>query len=182
MICMVHGSMMELLQKLMTKFIKTELLAKASSLLPITCSNDLVRDLVIDFATKQCLLCTVELTENQVTVFSSDVRAFYNTAVKYMVKKFPLNDPILEYAGFLDDSHCQQYLLDNVVTLIQCLPFEAPVHEMDELHEKFTMYQLLNTDTTMDSCREGGLLRPDFLWHEISKVISPASGGGGFPF
>uniref|UniRef100_H3B615 DUF4371 domain-containing protein n=1 Tax=Latimeria chalumnae TaxID=7897 RepID=H3B615_LATCH len=170
MIHMVHGSMMELLQKVV----------EASSLLATDYSdvNNQVpnHDLFIGFATKQYLVCTVELTESQVTVFYSDVRDFYTTAVKYIVEKFPLNDPILEFAGFLDDSHYHQYSLDNAVTLIQHLPLQVSAHEMDELHEEFTMYQLLNTDTTtMDSCREGGLLRPDILCNENPKIIYPGT-------
>uniref|UniRef100_H3A3T0 HAT C-terminal dimerisation domain-containing protein n=1 Tax=Latimeria chalumnae TaxID=7897 RepID=H3A3T0_LATCH len=158
---MVHGSLMELLRKVMIEFIRTEVLTEASSLLATDYSdvNNQVpnRDLFIGFATKQYLLRTVELTESQITVLYSNLRNFYPTAVKYIVKKFPLNYPILTFAGFLDYSHHQQYSLNNVITLIQ------------HLISSFCMYQPLNIDTTtMDSCREGGL-RPDILWHEISK-------------
>uniref|UniRef100_H2ZS67 HAT C-terminal dimerisation domain-containing protein n=1 Tax=Latimeria chalumnae TaxID=7897 RepID=H2ZS67_LATCH len=174
MINTAHGSMMELLRKVIIKFIRTEVLAEALSLLATNYSdvNNHVPycDLFIGFATKQYLLRTVELTESQVTMFYSDVRDLFSTAVKYIVKKFPLNDPIHKFVSFLGYRHHQQYSLDNVVALIQHLPFQASACEMDELHEEFTMYQLLNIDaTTMDSCREGGLLRPDILQHKTSK-------------
>uniref|UniRef100_H3A3T1 DUF4371 domain-containing protein n=1 Tax=Latimeria chalumnae TaxID=7897 RepID=H3A3T1_LATCH len=98
---MVHGSLMELLRKVMIEFIRTEVLTEASSLLATDYSdvNNQVpnRDLFIGFATKQYLLRTVELTESQITVLYSNLRNFYPTAVKYIVKKFPLNYPILTF-------------------------------------------------------------------------------------
>nr|XP_014348151.1 PREDICTED: uncharacterized protein LOC106704816 [Latimeria chalumnae] len=64
---MVHGSMMELLQKVTIKFIRTEVLAEASSLLAINYSDSNSQlpnhDLFIGFATKQCLLHNVAYRE-----------------------------------------------------------------------------------------------------------------------
>lgn len=69
----------------------------------------------------------------------SAVIGFYQTALQYMVDKFPLKEQTLQHAQFLDVDKRQSVSFDSVLYFSSKLPNLSL--SQDKLHEEFTNYQ-----------------------------------------
>ena len=116
----LHSQCVELLRKLLSKFVKVAVIKEATHLAEIdyhTKENQLTDDtLFIGFTTKQKLEKLKregEMSSSVEKKFFDGVRQYYEAATKYIFDKFPLNDDTLNYAcsicGVSQQNECSFY-------------------------------------------------------------------------
>ena len=155
---LIHRLQICLLRQLKTflnKFLKPNIIAECDDLsikeqLPYKDTECQLSDeeLFIGFLTKMKLgdlLTKADISQAQVDKFHDAVRAFYVTAVDYMYKWFPLQDPLLinsKWTIFYQRLETRfstvEYFLDRYSNLLKFSP-----DQMNRLNEQFCDYQTM---------------------------------------
>ena len=73
--------------------------------------------------------------------FRQEVRLFYIGALQYMQKKFPLQDPLLKFAIFLNPSNRLSVTFNEIKSLLVLFPDLISKEQYDVLFAEYTDYQ-----------------------------------------
>ncbi len=118
-----------------------------------------------------------DLSDEDINVFYRSVRNFYITSCDYILKTWPLNDKLLQHAEILDISLRQEVSFSSLKFFIDKFPCLLGDANIDDLEVEFASYQV---DDSIKAVAEAGL-RVDELWHAISQVKDPSTGGSKYP-
>ena len=187
----LHSQCVELLRKLLSKFVKVAVIKKATHLAEIdyhTKENQLTDDtLFIGFTTKQRLEKLKREGEMSPSVekkFFDGVRQSYEAATKSIFNKFPLNDDTPKHAQFVefhDRMNAQftdvEYFADRYSTVLQLTS-----EQCNALFDEFVDYQLLESTDILDDTwkatnvqvEEGEMqaVRPDAIRNFLASMKS----------
>ena len=97
--------------------------------------------------------------------FYCAIRAFYKTAVDYMIKKFPYEDSILLHAAVADVKKREETEFTSVQFFVKRFPcLNLSPMDNDKLERQFVAYQTNDLPEVITSCD-----RADRQWHIMSQ-------------
>jgi hypothetical protein len=167
MIHKIHVSAMGLYKDLLCCFIKPEIVQQYShKVLDLPFDDQNMHrsrtDLFVGFAASQELRKTELDNSPEGIKFKDEVKDFYLKALQYMKAKFPLKDPVLKTARFLDPTHRLSVTFTEVENLIHYFPDVISESQVDVLFTQYTDYQTAN-DLPIDPGQ-----RIDTFWFKLS--------------
>lgn len=128
-----------------------------------------------------------DISEHDQAKFYRSVRAFYERAMEYALLNLPLEDALLQNAGFVNFHVRETATFQQVEYFVErfgaLLPFQSP-REMDVLLDEFVEYQLLQDDDIPSDVWDKASIvidddttyhRMDIVWHHISTLKAPDS-------
>ena len=95
-----------------------------------------------------------------------------------MQKKFPLRDPVIKGAVFLDPERRNSVSYSDVKKLLAIFPGVVSEGQSDLLFDEYASYQIAK-DMAKDGTFEGE--RVDEIWHHIGQVKEPSSTAPMYP-
>ena len=152
-IFLVADGIQSFLKTLLGRFLTIESIVSADNIENIDFmnpNNHLHNDYVsVGMITKQCLHKCLEngdITPRDLKVFYSSVHEFFTEAVRYALKKLPVQDKLLQHARFLDVMEKVKHKFSSVEFFCQKYStlFKFTPAIMDSLHDEFIEYQLLD--------------------------------------
>ena len=191
LIHVLHPQLTKLLKRVLGKYLKPSILAKAvadQKLAEVNFKalenqvNDV--DLVIGMMTKQLarkLLDDGDITENQLKAFYAAIRTFFIRATDYLFKWCPLQDKLLIHSTWIDFERRLERNFSSVEYFISLYPKVFSDINMEKLHEQFIFYQLLVTEDIVQAVREKYALtdddthRIDDLWSYLATLKTPGT-------
>ena len=175
MIHKVHLSAMTLYRDLLCCLIKPEVIQQYShNVLDLPFDDPSVHrshsDLFIGFAASQELRKTELDNSTEGIKFKDEAIAFYIKALQYIKSKFPLKDPVLKTARFMDPTNKLSVSFAEVENLIQYFPdVISGSEQINVLFSQYTDYQTAH-DLPIDSEQ-----RIDTFWFKLSLMRNPAN-------
>lgn len=192
LIHVLHPQLTKLLKRVLGRFLKPSILAKAVADEKLAEINfkDMENqvnneDLVIGMMTKQMahkLLEDGDITTNQLKVFYTAVRAFYIRATEYLLKWCPLQDRLLIHSTWIDFEHRLERNFSSVEYFVGLYPNVFVDMNIEKLNDQFIAYQLLVTEEVIRAVREKSGLqneedvnRIDDLWLYLATLKIPGT-------
>ena len=195
----LHSQCMELLRKLLVKFVRVAVIKATTHQTEIDYNNkdNQLPDstLFIGFTTRQKLQKLEregDISPLEVKKFIDGVRKYYEAATKYVLDKFPLNDDTLKHARFVEfdrRAHADlnftdvEYFANRYSAILKFTP-----KELDALFDEFADYQLLESADISgdiwkaarahyqveegDEERKEAFPRIDVIWAFLTKMKS----------
>ena len=177
-----------LLIKLLSKFIKPNAIQEYrenNNLMDYCDSTHQLEDskLFVGLITSSTLrkkLHDGNITDRCVRKFYASVRSFYEAAVAYVLKWFPLDENLVRDSKFVDFRTKEQCVFSMVCTFIERYPkiLKFNDQELDKLNEQFLDYQALSSeDITKDVwedavCYEVNMNSEKITYHWMDLIWS----------
>jgi hypothetical protein len=167
MIHMIRNMLLELLRSILTKFLTP------AAFKPVLTDINVDTKLQYELKTDEKLvigehartfLKEKNLKPQKVTEIFQAIREFYRTAAKYIIKKLPLNDPVLKNATSFDLSKFQHASFSAVGFFVEKFPALTPACSMDQLEEEFSSLQFEDLGPVLQH------ERIDEQWHAVSQI------------
>lgn len=168
---MVHKQkhvMSVLLRDLMVKFVKpVSMRAKKLTEVDLTKAINLKsgKDIMIGEKAEQWIHES-GLPQKAVEDFYQSVLKFFQTACQYIIKKFPIDSPVLHHAQVADITQRDKASVESIKYFLQRFPCMVPAGgSKDKLESEFCLYQIEDIPAdvmTMD--------RADHQWNAIGNI------------
>ena len=188
---LVYDHCHSLLRKIVSKFVKTDVIKASTSLSEVdfTLGNQLSNDCIfIGFVTRQKLKTLVnegDITPHASNKFLQGVRSFYEAAVEYIKAKFPLNDDVLLHARVVNFEKREASQFSDIEYFIEryssVLGFSSS--EQNAVFDEFVEYVLLEErdipQSVWESAKESledekqTFVRMDVIWAFLSSMKTP---------
>lgn len=189
----LHGQMFRLLRKLLSKFVSPTVVRDATDLTEV-CYADQANQLddsklFVGLLTRSKLqkkLDEGDISPQQMKNFYASVRAFYCKTVEYIIKWFPLKEPVVRDSQFVDFFTKEQCDFSMVTNYVQRYPalLNFKDEDLDKLNEEFVDYQTLHKNDIPGSVWEEAtervdgegtatLWRMDTIWGHLAEMKLP---------
>ena len=192
LIHVLQPQLTKLLKRVLGKFLKAPVLAKAvaddklAEINFMDMENQVDnKELVIGMMTKQMankLLEDGDITTNQLKVFYTAIRAFYTRATEYLLKWCPLQDSLLIHSTWIDFEHRLERNFSSVEYFVSLYPNVFVDMNTVKLNDQFIAYQLLVTEEVIETVRQKSGLqneedvhRIDDLWSYLATLKIPGT-------
>ena len=133
-----------------------------------------------------------DILNNNVREFYASVKAFYVSAMAYMLKWFPFSEAIIRCSEFVDFDQKEHCDFSMVLTVVERYPklldFQQSPQEIDKLNEEFVDYQALSRNEVPKeiwedaACYETGessdkvvFHRMDVIWSHLTDMKIPGT-------
>ena len=183
---LLHEEMQKFMNKLATRFVKSEVIQQLNeekrSFSALNMSRENQRDdqnIHIGLLTNSLLkkLLEEDIDDRKADVFFDSARKFYETAYKYCVNWFPLDDVFYKNFTFIDFAKRQSIDFEQIVSVIECFPtLKAKLYndprQIDACLEKFMIFQGL-TDENIPSHAWNDAkvdVKPDKVFHRMDII------------
>ena len=115
-----------------------------------------------------------------VSKFCQEARNFYVHTLKYMKKKFPLKNRLIQHAVVVDPAARDSASLQSLIALVGELPGVVPEDSQDGLCMEFLHYQSVSRSDlpAYDQPHSG---RVDVFWAAMATLKDPATDGPMYP-
>lgn len=168
------GRLDELVTDLIVRFIRSSAIHNSKSIFEVDFNdkkNQLTRkDLVLGSATReyfQLLQKDPSFTSHQEDLFVKEVKAFYCSALKYVIDKFPLQDEFLANAAVIDVSRRLSTKYSMLEYFVRKFPCLLPEEDVKNLHLEFNKFQAEPlSNEIMDE------ERVDVQWFKIGQITN----------
>jgi hypothetical protein len=174
LIHVLRREVLGLLTDLYTRFVKPDAITSASNLLKVKYSErkyQKSRDDMIIGADTRLYLKQIKLSSDEETTFFQSVRNYFMIACDYIIKKLPVNDPLLQHAEVADIKlrtsqkfSSVEYFIDKFSVLHTCISDDNN-NCRDQIEIQFSHYQIekLSADIIEED-------RIDKSWSMISQI------------
>jgi hypothetical protein len=174
LIHVLRREVLGLLTDLYTRFVKPDAITSASNLLKVKYSErkyQKSRDDMIIGADTRLYLKQIKLSSDEETTFFQSVRNYFMIACDYIIKKLPVNDPLLQHAEVADIKlrtnqkfSSVEYFMDKFSVLHTCISDDNN-NCRDQIEIQFSHYQIekLSADIIEED-------RIDKSWSMISQI------------
>ena len=172
MVHVIHSRCLSFLTDLLVRFIKPHAITRAKDLFLLDFSDRSIQkareDIVIGSKAKEYLEYCKEhkvMTSEDRTEFFDCVRKYYATAANYIVKKFPLEDQLLQKAYVADITRRTEAKFGDLLFFTKRFPSLMPDEAAeDQLEIQFSQYQVdplaaVSLNQRIDEC-----------WHNIGQL------------
>lgn len=195
-IYILHSQMLNLLEKLLSKFIKPAVIQRHKEKLSEVAFNDPENQLdasklFIGLVSRSEIRKKLEggdITAHDVKKFYSSVIAFYASAVTHVLIWFPLDDAVVKDSEFVDFNKKEECDFSMVCTFIERYPklLNVKDRELDKVCEEFLDYQAMSRDEIPKDIWDDAVCyedstgstkvthhRMDRIWSHISQIKLP---------
>ena len=184
LIHLLHESTVKLYRALLSRFIKSEVIANTNDILSINIEESKnqreLNSIHIGFTTKQYAVSQNIIGSSNYNKFLQEVQSFFISSSNYLLKSMPaLHDPLLKcFSIFLKPCERTKIEEDHVALLTSRFPAVVPIEHLDKLATELLDYQTTSND---DLPLADTYKRIDQFWLEISKMKDSVTGIQRFP-
>jgi hypothetical protein len=168
----LHTQLMSLLSDLLSRFMKPQAISAAECITSVAYQDRKQQkargDLVIGPKTRMYLREkseSGELTENDCLMFSKSVRSYFEEACRYILSKFPLQDPLWKHAQVLNIASRHEASFSSVQYFMDKFPCLIPQEQRGDVEVEFARFQVSEIHKSILECE-----RVDEQWFQISKL------------
>ena len=175
LIYVLRREILALLTDLYTRFVKPSSITFTSNLLKVNYTerkNQKNREDLTIGAETRIHLRLVKLTSEEETTFYQSIREFFMAACDYIIKKLPVNDPLLHHAEVADvkvrsnQKFCSvEYFIDKLSMALVSDTASDKNSMKDQLEVQFAHYQIENLSPDITEAE-----RIDITWNMIAKI------------
>ncbi|KAG8590542.1 hypothetical protein GDO81_006790 [Engystomops pustulosus] len=173
---MVHQlfpAMVTLYKDILVRFIQPTIIARAENIMDIDYSDPSVQlpleDVLIGFETRNHSRRENLIDTSGFQKFARETVSFYCTALDYMKKAMPLEDPVLRSLSFVNPDLRLSSNIEDIRTITERFPNVIDQQDMDKLLNQFRDYQSCDLPVKK-------YLRIDEFWHQLSLIKDPVTG------
>ena len=164
----LRQSLLKLLRNILTRFVKpAAMLGRSPECVVFTLADNHKNDsyLIIGEATRAFIEDAEKnmLREKKLKQFYMDVKKYFSAVCSYMIKKLPLNEPLLLHAEVADVRGQLTAKLSDFLFFPKRCPALLHGVSMDTVTEQFSLYQSMDVSTYVKS-------RMDETWFAIGNI------------
>jgi hypothetical protein len=177
LIHILHESLVEILKRMMRRFIKSEVVDTSVDLvdLDVSESENQLLDVDIEIGNEARTSLQKVSSAEQRKLVLHNIRKFYYATVTYMQKKLPVSNALLKHLGCMRPSIVKR---QDGVTSIRYICNALPVTKLslDRLPNVIDEWKILQADDDLPAEWNDGTLRVDHVWRSIFPLKNAAGG------